>query len=234
MSIISQPDSYQGILKRIFYMSVITGVVCTFCIAKASPLFKELLDSFNVEANLGPMKNVKALYLLIPLGIALTSRIFRLHDKLQKVFGIRKKFEERYILQPLAKNLNLNLDEQQKCCIANKRTDLMRNVFYPYASFSNPSIDRQLVYTAADHWGWFWSALESSFILLITIIIFLALSAWLYLKITLGVVLLLVLFMFYQWRILIKTAETQVKAIKEDPKRQEKTTSIFQTLCEGE
>ncbi|MFA6283743.1 MAG: hypothetical protein WCV64_10415 [Desulfurivibrionaceae bacterium] len=231
MSIIGQPDSYQDMLKRIFYVSVITGIGCTAGIALASPSFKAFLDSWSLEADLGPLKSVKALYVLIPLGIALISRVFLLHDKLQKIFGLRKLFEEKYILQSLAKNVELSLDGQQKYWMGVNRNDLLYQAFYPYASFKDPVIDRQLVYTAADRWGWFWAAMESSFILLISSIIFFALSAWLGLAIAFGIALLLILFMFYQWTNLIESAEAQVKAIGLDAQRQTEIVRIFQKLC---
>ena len=86
MIIIGQPSSYDDMLKRIFYMSLLTGLCCTIGLAYISPNFKEFAECLTVEAEIGPLKNIKAIYVLIPLAIALLSRVFLLHDKLQKYF----------------------------------------------------------------------------------------------------------------------------------------------------
>ena len=160
MKILGQPDSYSDMLEPIFAISVATGVICTVVLADASPALKDFLNSFKMEAEIGPLKGIKALYVLIPLVVALFSRVIKLHDLISDLLRIRYVFDTKFILYPLAIGLGIKLTKALKQKINKNRDKMMYAVFYPYASFRDPKIDRQLVQTSADHWGWYWAFLH--------------------------------------------------------------------------
>jgi hypothetical protein len=155
MKIFGQPESYSDMLQRIFYTSVASGLICTVILSHASPAVKVFLDTVPTVANIGPLKGLKALYVLIPLAIGLISRIVRLHDKISVILRIRFLFDTRYLLFPLAELSGHNLTKNFKKAISKNRVDAMNSVFNIYAGFIDPVIDTQLVRTAADNWGWF-------------------------------------------------------------------------------
>ena len=184
MTLIGQPESYSDVLTRVFVASLTTGILCTFALASASPPVQAFLDGFKPEAEIGILKGVKALYVLIPMAVALASRAVLLHDKISNVFGIRERFDLNYILRPLAEGVDLlPTAENGWNYIEGNRKRAMARTFYPYCSFLEPKIDKQLVRTAADRWAWFWSAVEPQAILGLAGIGFIAVGAWEYLLI---------------------------------------------------
>lgn len=180
MKIIGQPTDYSEMLQRVFYASVVSGLVCTVLLAQASPAVRYLLDSVSTRADIGPLKSIKALYVLVPLVIAIMLCILKLHDRISDLFRIRHLFDTRHILFPLASGSGLKLTKNLQEKIRLNRVDSMYSVFYPYAGFKNPAIDEQLVRTAADNWGWLWVLVESSFLFLVTAGILIYLQTWNY------------------------------------------------------
>ena len=179
MSLIGQPESYSDMLKRIFTATLAVGVLCTFVLAAVSPAVRTFLESWNAEISIGILDSVKALYVLIPLLFAILARVFLLHDKVSDLFAIRTRFDIENILRPLAEGVGFPTAGAQWKQIEDSRDLAMTRTFYRYASFKDPRIDAQLVRTAADRWAWFWCTVEPQIILLITILIFAVLGAWL-------------------------------------------------------
>ena len=106
----------------------------------------------------------------------------------------------------------------------------MSNVFYKYASFINPIIDTQLVRTAADNWGWFWSLLESLFLFGLTAFILWLLDNNTYLQVCLIILLIEFCLLLVQWFECRKSAERQVEAITSDNDRRTDISSYFSSL----
>ena len=158
MTIIGQPNDYSDMLRRIFATTLISGIVCGFILAAASPHMRQFMESLKIEADLPLVKGLKALYVLIPLLIAGVSRAIYLHDRISDVLRIRHRFDTHHILYPLATASGLTLTKEQKTQISRSRRAAMYAVFYPYAGFKDPKIDSQLVRNALDACGWFWVA----------------------------------------------------------------------------
>jgi hypothetical protein len=219
MKIIAQPENYSDMLERVFATTVVTGIVCTLIVASASPDAKALLDSVKTEAEIGPVRGLKALYVLVPIAIGVISRIIRLHDKISNLLRIRSRFDTRYILFPIAQLSGHKLDKSMKQRIRSVREAAMYKVFYPYAGFESPKIDKQLVRTALDNWGWFWVSVESGFLFIITAIIVKAMGGngqfWICLDVSLVIALLLLI----TWFACRRSADRQVRAIVDDSQR---------------
>ena len=230
MKIFGQPADYSEILQRIFYTTVASGLVCTIVLAKASPAVMELIDLISTKADIGPIKSIKALYVLIPVIIGIVSRIPKLHDRISNLFRIRFLFDTKYLLFPLAQGAGLTLKKDLKEKIRRNRVDAMYAVFYPYAGFKNPVIDEQLVRTAADNWGWFWVFVESSFLFSVTTLILGWLREWNYVLVCLIVILVEMLLMLLQWFACKRSAKRQIVMIVGDSNRRTSIAGYFQSL----
>jgi hypothetical protein len=232
MKIIGQPESYSEMLERIFVTTLVAGFLCTLVLAQASPAFHALMQSVSTEADLGPIKKIKALYVLIPLGIALFARVFLLHDKISDLLRLRHRFDTRYILFPMAEHTGFRLTKSFKKRLEAGREPAMYAVFYPYAGFKDPAIDAQLVRTALDRWGWFWVAVEAAFLLFVSLFVLAVIKQWYQLLLVGCGILVLVGFMRYQWSVCCKGARVQVEAILQDSARTSTVSSYFATLAE--
>ncbi|RKY06711.1 MAG: hypothetical protein DRP66_08255 [Planctomycetota bacterium] len=230
MKIIGQPADYSEILQRIFWFSIATGLFSTVMLAKASPAVQEFIDSITTKADLGPIKSIKVLYVLIPGAIAVVSRMIKLHDRISDLFRIRFCFDTRFFLFPLCQGSGVPLTAARKAMIRQTRNDSMYQTVYGYAGFKNPDIDDQLVRTSADNWGWFWVLVESSFLLLITVIIFACMQKWNYVTGFLCVILAEVALMLIQALACIRSAKPQVNAILSDPERKNTIRKYFNSL----
>ena len=100
--------------------------------------------------------------LVIGFLVALGSHIAPLHDRISDLMRIRKRFDTRYILLPLATLVGANLSAIQQRTVASKRDQLMRAVFYRYASSrdDDPLVDKHDIERALDAWSWFWVCVE--------------------------------------------------------------------------
>lgn len=230
MKIFGQPADYSDMLQRIFYMTVASGFFCTILLAKASPTFQELINSISTQADIGPIKNIKVLYVLIPFIIGAISRILKLHDRISDVFKIRLRFDTRFILFPLAQDAKIELTEDLKKKIKQNRVAVMYKVFYEYAGFKSPVIDEQLVRTAADNWGWFWVFVESSIIFFVTAVLLVFLNKWYYVLFCICIILGEMIFMIFQWSACKRCARRQIDAILSDCNRKDKIAAHFQSL----
>ena len=230
MKIFGQPESYSDMLQRIFYTTVASGVVCTVLLAKTSPTMKAIIDSVSTEADIGPVKGLKVLYVLLPLVVALTARMLRLHDKISDVLRIRFLFDTRYVLFPLAQLTGHTLTKTLKRSIGSKRVDAMYAVFYPYAGFNHPTIDKQLVRTAADNWCWFWVIVESAFIFGVTAIILQVLHKPSYVYMCVVIIFVQMCLLMVEWFACRRSAKRQVHAILADNSRRSDISAYFRSI----
>lgn len=230
MKIFGQPEDYSEILQRIWYTSVTTGLGCTLLLAKASPVVQSFIDSVSTNADIGPIKSIKVLYVVIPILIGVLSRLLKLHDRISDVFRIRYLFDTRCLLFPLANGAGVTLTKKLKERIRSERENLMYAVFYPYAGFKKPLIDEQLVRTAADNWGWFWVLIESSFLIIVTMGILLYMQKGEYVFWCLIVLLAEFVLMLIYWLSCQKGGERQVEAILSDIDRKKTIAKHFRTL----
>jgi len=230
MKIFGQPESYSDMLERIFFFTFGTGVFCVFYLSISSPAVKSILDSLAIEAEIGWIKGLKALYVVIPLIVAIFSRIIRLHDKISDVLLIRHRFDTKHILLPLSRKVGSCVGPD---VIKKNRVDMMYKLFYPYAGFKDPSIDAQLVRSALDNWGWFWVELEAICLFLVTGSIFLIMGKTTQLIFSFVVALLLIAVSFGQYKTCIRTATAEVNAIVSDENRNQKILEHFSVFEEG-
>ncbi|MBI1822328.1 MAG: hypothetical protein HY036_02125 [Nitrospirae bacterium] len=227
MKLIGQSESYSEILERVFVTTLAVGFFCTILLANADSTFHDLLETISTKVDFGPLKDIKVLYVVVPLVLAGISRLILLHDKISNILGLRKRFDTNHILFPMADQSGYTLTDAFKQRLTANRKEAMSDIFYRYASFINPVIDRQLVRTAADNWGWLWSAVEASFVCLVTLSILTLLEIWSYAMMLGGSICILIGFIFFQWFQCRKGAVRQVRVIMEDSDRKQAIHSYF-------
>ncbi len=226
---LGQPNDYSDILKRIFFFTVLVGIGGTAIIAWQSPAVWDLVRSFKTEVSIGPVKVTHLVLVVVPMALALFSRIVKLHDRISDLLCIRACFDRNRILIPLAEGVNVDpatLDLGSR----SDQKGLMYRVFYKYAGFEGPAIDAQLVRTALDQWGWFWVCIESSVMLVVLGLVSLFVVGWhlaLWFAVAAIVLWLLAALLMPSCR---RAADHEVQAILVDQQRRQEIAGEFNAL----
>jgi hypothetical protein len=228
---IGQPETYADVLKRVFYTTLSTGFLCSLALAKASPELRHLLERVPMTSDFGPIKEIKVLYVALPAAVALASRIVKLHDRISDLLQLRRRIDLDWILYPLLDGTaSTPADDTRRLSVRLRRTEAMYRVFYPYVSLPDSAIDRQLVRTALDNYGWFWAALEAITLVLPTAtgLWFLGASGLAMLAYCSG--LLMTMFAYYQWSVCRRGTDAEISAILVDSTRRQQIASYFDTI----
>jgi hypothetical protein len=72
--------------------------------------------------------------LVIAFVVAGLTHMFQFHDRISDVLGIRRRFDRKSILVPLSQRVGSVVTKDKKAKIGRHRYELMRLVFYKYAS----------------------------------------------------------------------------------------------------
>ncbi len=154
-------------LNRIAWGTFVTALGCILLLKNQIPPVATFLAHWTFE--------VKVLDVGVPIGLALSAgaiaflaRIFKWHDVLSSVFGLRRKFDVERILIPLAAGTNHFIDREQIQIIREHRHPLMQDCFYRYASSTKPELDVHIIILALDNWSWYWLLLEALTLLIPT------------------------------------------------------------------
>jgi hypothetical protein len=227
---IGQPKDYSEMLKRIFWSTLIVGLICTLSLGYKSPEINKLLNLSPKEWNLGPIA-FPVISVLIPLGITILSRWITLHDLLSDIFHIRERFDINHILLRLAEGVGYKIDKNIKMKFKEKRYSLMRDTFYKYApNVDKAVINSQSVSEALDRWGWLWCFLEASVIIFLSTLIacwFVSLiyALWYFLFFILFIILAILTYPSCK-----KAAEIEVEDILNDKTRRKEIFEVFDAL----
>jgi hypothetical protein len=154
-------SSYSAMLNKIavFTFFVALGVLAVF--VWQVPAAASILPGLNFKIPDTEIE-VRGSVFIGALIVAFIFRIFKIHDRISDLFGIRQRFDIFSILVPMASasGVSLSLAQQEK--LPTKRHQLMRGVFYRYASSSESKsvIDPHSVTMALDQWSWYWICVE--------------------------------------------------------------------------
>lgn len=179
-----------------------------------SPVIHNTLVLLDFEVDTKYVGKLKIFgYILPALVICVFAYSIRLHDRLSDLLRIRYNFDTKHIIRPMAVSVGVRGDQQIER-LYSRRDELMRRIFYRYASSSSPKIDAHNIHEALDNWSWVWAFVESWFIFLLTGITLLFLTRWLIGFITLVLSSLVsALLIFCYLRQCRKYAEIQVQEI---------------------
>ena len=176
------------------------------------------------------LHNIPPAYIVLAFLIAWIARVSKLHDRISDCFGIRERFDLHEILIPLANGVGVLVDLDKRKRVLAVRNDLMRRVFYKYASSTNPVIDQHLIWTALDKWSWFWICIELTAVTLLAYVILLAIgafkiAAWVGLVVIAGILLATQIN-----RSCARVAHAQIRDILDDPTRVQQIATVFNAL----
>lgn len=146
--------NYSAMLNKIAAWTFFVSLGAIWLVRSRLPCVNAVLGTMSFQI---PVAGVDLpLGTLAPaFGIALISRVTKLHDRLSDLLGIRRRFDRQEILLPLASACGTTLSSDQLLRIDEKRSDLMGRVFYAYASTdsSKSKVDSHYVTMALDQWS---------------------------------------------------------------------------------
>ena len=100
-----------------------------------------------------------------------------LHNVISSALGIRRRFDMKYIVTPIAHKVGVTLSLEQRRRVEENRSEVMRSIFYRYASSTSEKalVDRHDIHHALDNWSYVWICIEGLFLAVIVLLI----SLWL-------------------------------------------------------
>ncbi len=215
-------------LNRIFLFTVISSAIAVWLLRAHFPILDQHLKHLDVKVNLGIVKEVNLSYLIPAILVAVLARIVKLHDRISDLLRIRARFDVRRILVPLAHGIGLKAEKRELSKIWENRRVLMRKAFYPYASSTDPKIDKHLIYQALDYWSWYWVLVESLVVWIATAVALLFAKEFvLSLSIFGGCVLVFAVMHPIIWCQCIRYAQDEVDAILADNSRKDEVKKAF-------
>lgn len=165
------PKSYSDMLRKLAIFTALE-IYIGVAVLRLTPDISEYLS--EVEGGLLPITNIKGFDLLKanPTGLVLgllAAFIFyqlQMHNKLEKIGGLRQRFDTEAIIFPMATALGISLTDTQKTKIASERHTVMRAIFYKYASSSGgtTTVDKHDIERALEAWTKFWAAEEAALV----------------------------------------------------------------------
>ncbi|HUT35336.1 MAG TPA: hypothetical protein VNE39_17750 [Planctomycetota bacterium] len=158
-------SSYSKMLRKIGFFNFCFSLIAVMYLASRVPKLDRLLDWGSSTVTWASITIGVGAFLVAVVFTGL-SRIFKLHDRVSDILGIRAAFDVHEILMPMALASGVSLPVDKVPEISRRRNDLMHRVFYKYAS-SDPSrtrIDPHYVTMALDQWCWYWVVVEAAVI----------------------------------------------------------------------
>ena len=139
-----------------FFISLFTIVLLSHSITGIDSFLQSI--SFGWQYKYGGFK-LYISYFYFPLFFSVFENIFKLHDRISDLIGIRFRFDRDVIISKYLSELKLS----QKINRVNhsNRDTIMHDIFYKYASSTNPKIDRHLIDRALEIWSWYWILLDT-------------------------------------------------------------------------
>jgi hypothetical protein len=163
---------YPSMLRFIAIGSSIVMLFCFIILYTNSEMVRSLFEnipSYKIDVKQIPINTD----FLFPVIIwFLFSYFTRFHDLISNLFKIRKYFDFQYILMPMANEVGIPLNSENRNKLINNRSKLMGRVFYRYADSTAPKISQHNITEALTNWSLYWFLVESISILLLFLIIF--------------------------------------------------------------
>lgn len=229
MLFFSTPKDYSEMLNKIAFFAFWGFLISLIILANNSVDIK----NFLIKLSLGYKIDkdgfcISISYVFIALFLAIVERALKLHNIISDIFRIRAKFDYENILIPMAIKSGISLNSSRRKHIKQKRYELMRNVFYLYASSTEPKIDRHYINMALDNWCWYWILLEIRlmFIILCFVLLFLNANK----SYTLGLIIIVVLMTIISLKVSSsakKCAKQEIDEILSDATRKSKVKGVF-------
>jgi hypothetical protein len=167
----STPKNYGEVLTNLAIFAFWEVYLITF-VLRANPRVEAFFSQAESWGPIGKVVNIiphhEVLNLtgaLIAVAVAILTHMFQFHDRISDLLNIRQRFDCNEILIPLAKLVDSEITPVKRLTISQRREELMRAVFYRYASSTaeHPLVDRHDIEHALGAWRWFWVFVEAIF-----------------------------------------------------------------------
>ena len=167
----SIPKNYAQVLKKLASFAFYETFFITLLL-RANPRFDGFFTSIESWGPIGKVVGTIPHYdvlnlsgVVIAFVVALLTHMFHFHDRISDVLGIRRRFDLKSILIPLAQRVGSVVTIDKEAKIAQRRDELMHAVFYKYASSraDKPLVDKHDIEHALNAWSWFWVFVEAIF-----------------------------------------------------------------------
>ncbi len=223
--------NYSSMLNRVGWATLAAWVLALLTLNQSFAPIRERLPQAAVKVP-GTDFEVPLGVLLIAICLAVLCRALKLHDLLSDLFGIRRRFDVKEILLPMAAAAGVSLSFDQQAAVEKQRRDLIGQVFYRYVSSTaaQPAIDPHNITIALDQWSWYWIILEVAAVAFVTAAVSVlfgsyALAYWL----VAGILAAVWLLQYLRTRS-IRYAQDQVKLILMDSSRKDAVAKAFRAL----
>jgi hypothetical protein len=166
---------YPGMLNKIATYTFFATLLLVWLLRAEIPVVETVLSKLTISVPLASGLTVPLGTVLPAFVAAFLSRVLKLHDRVSDMLRIRQRFDVAAILLPLAVGSGTALGIGLVRKIREQRIELMRRLFYKYAS-SSPGkavIESHYITMALDQWSWYWIVVEASFLALLAAIILL-------------------------------------------------------------
>lgn len=195
MWIFDSPKNYSEMVEKIAKSTFVISLFLLYLLTCINNEFNTFMQqiSFNVEYEfIGIKLNLALLY--FPLLIGITEHIFKIHDKISTLLGIRSRYDKKVIAAKIIDICKIKRDIEALSPSEVKK--ILSKAFYKYVSSTNPVIDEHYINLAINEWCWFWIALDTLILFFVIGVLFLIIK-WsvLNLIVVLGILLFLMLIM---------------------------------------
>ena len=195
MWIFDSPKNYSEMVEKIAKSTFVISLFLLYFLTCMNSEFNSFMTqiSFNVEYEfIGIKLNLALLYLPLLIGIA--EHIFKIHDKISTLFGIRNRYDKYVIAAKIL--IICKIKRNIKKLDSHEVKEILSKAFYKYASSTNPVIDQHYINLAINEWCWYWIVLDTTVLFLIIGILFLVIKwSWFNLLVILAIFAFLLLTM---------------------------------------
>ena len=221
-------DSYGAMLNKLAISNFFVCLIAFYFLTSQSPALQRFVNDLPLQISISGLK-LNIAYIIPPLLLAIIFRAIKLHDKISTVFQIRAYYDWNYILKPMIKSVEVEI--QKEVAISHRRT-LMSNVFYKYVSSKHPEpvVDKHIIEMVLDQLTWYWMMIENAFITFIMCIILVWLGALEHLLPLFYLALGLVIFSKYLQLAAAKYTAQEVETILASHRRKQEIKEQFNAV----
>jgi len=124
--------NFQEMLIKLTFWHFIAALFCFYLLNKEVQFFTDVFDGLIIT--LWKIKFPVLLVIFAIVWAGFFSHVLKLHDRISDVFGIRSRYDQKYILLPLANGILDRPSKELKLKIKSQRHNAMSNMFYKFAS----------------------------------------------------------------------------------------------------
>lgn len=166
--------NFQEMLIKLTFWHFVAAIVCLLILDSNINFSNDILKDLTV--NYKGINFPVSIIIFASLWAIVFSHIFKLHDRISDVFRIRFRYDQKYILRPIADSVIGDDSKNIYSKLEANRHNAMSNVFYKYASSTeaNPLVGKHNIHQALTTFSWYWICLEvifTSFLTFLAILI---------------------------------------------------------------